>query len=224
KAGHIGHRIAQTDGLQLFEFLAAHHRRARRHALYGRRRAGGGDDDGFGFDLNGSVVLRVDSRNEEKRSADKPARCDANHNFKVCRRWFGTGGEHGSDFMMVRRTKIDQDQDSCWPPDQDRAQGVNGFTKARKQVMKRNISSKAAAVVVASLMLGVTGNATAEERPHRDLPPASMQYQGGGSPMAGEEMHHNINPKAPPMTKAEFDKGRQMYFERCAGCHGVLRK
>ncbi|HLU76936.1 MAG TPA: cytochrome D1 domain-containing protein [Burkholderiales bacterium] len=51
-----------------------------------------------------------------------------------------------------------------------------------------------------------------------------MQYQGGGSPMAGEEMHHNINPKAPPMTKAEFDKGRQMYFERCAGCHGVLRK
>ena len=26
------------------------------------------------------------------------------------------------------------------------------------------------------------------------------------------------------MTKAEFDKGRKIYFERCAGCHGVLRK
>jgi len=26
------------------------------------------------------------------------------------------------------------------------------------------------------------------------------------------------------MTKAEFDKARQIYFERCAGCHGVLRK
>ncbi|MCM5571617.1 nitrite reductase [Burkholderiaceae bacterium FT117] len=37
-------------------------------------------------------------------------------------------------------------------------------------------------------------------------------------------MHQNINPKAPPMTKAEFDKARQIYFERCAGCHGVLRK
>ncbi|MCO5121935.1 MAG: nitrite reductase [Burkholderiaceae bacterium] len=37
-------------------------------------------------------------------------------------------------------------------------------------------------------------------------------------------MHQNINPKAPPMTEAEFLKGRQIYFERCAGCHGVLRK
>ncbi|MBP9909044.1 MAG: c-type cytochrome, partial [Rubrivivax sp.] len=32
------------------------------------------------------------------------------------------------------------------------------------------------------------------------------------------------NPKAPPMTKAEFDSARKIYFERCAGCHGVLRK
>lgn len=51
-----------------------------------------------------------------------------------------------------------------------------------------------------------------------------IRYQAGGSPLAAEEMHQNINPKAPPMTKAEFDKGRQIYFERCAGCHGVLRK
>ena len=26
------------------------------------------------------------------------------------------------------------------------------------------------------------------------------------------------------MTQAEFDIGRKIYFERCAGCHGVLRK
>ncbi len=51
-----------------------------------------------------------------------------------------------------------------------------------------------------------------------------IRYQAGGSPLAQEEMHQNIDPKAPPMTKAEFDKGRQIYFERCAGCHGVLRK
>ncbi|WOP17056.1 cytochrome D1 domain-containing protein [Ottowia sp. SB7-C50] len=37
-------------------------------------------------------------------------------------------------------------------------------------------------------------------------------------------MHQTSNPKAPPMTQAEFDKARQIYFERCAGCHGVLRK
>jgi nitrite reductase (NO-forming)/hydroxylamine reductase len=51
-----------------------------------------------------------------------------------------------------------------------------------------------------------------------------IRYQAGGSPLAQEEMHQNINPKAPPMTKAEFDKARVIYFERCAGCHGVLRK
>ena len=29
---------------------------------------------------------------------------------------------------------------------------------------------------------------------------------------------------APSMTAEEFAQGRQIYFERCAGCHGVLRK
>ncbi len=37
-------------------------------------------------------------------------------------------------------------------------------------------------------------------------------------------MYQSNNPKAPPMTQAEFDQGRKTYFERCAGCHGVLRK
>jgi len=51
-----------------------------------------------------------------------------------------------------------------------------------------------------------------------------LRYQAGGSPLAGVDMHQDVNPKAPPMTKAEFERGRQIYFERCAGCHGVLRK
>ena len=29
---------------------------------------------------------------------------------------------------------------------------------------------------------------------------------------------------APDLTQAEFDKARDIYFQRCAGCHGVLRK
>ena len=28
----------------------------------------------------------------------------------------------------------------------------------------------------------------------------------------------------PPLTDAEFQKAKQIFFERCAGCHGVLRK
>ncbi len=30
--------------------------------------------------------------------------------------------------------------------------------------------------------------------------------------------------KAPEMTEAEFNQAKTMYFQRCAGCHGVLRK
>ncbi|MGB4857560.1 MAG: cytochrome D1 domain-containing protein, partial [Candidatus Dechloromonas phosphoritropha] len=37
-------------------------------------------------------------------------------------------------------------------------------------------------------------------------------------------MHQDINPKAPKMSEAEFDKAKRIFFERCAGCHGVLRK
>ena len=47
-----------------------------------------------------------------------------------------------------------------------------------------------------------------------------------GSPPAQsqQEMHKNDDPKAPPITKVEFERAKQIYFERCAGCHGVLRK
>lgn len=52
----------------------------------------------------------------------------------------------------------------------------------------------------------------------------AASYEGAASPMGDVPMHQNINPKAPKMTEDEFVKGKQMYFERCAGCHGVLRK
>ncbi len=52
---------------------------------------------------------------------------------------------------------------------------------------------------------------------------AEKNYQAGASPLASEPMVQSSNPKAPPMTQAEFDRSRTIYFERCAGCHGVLR-
>ncbi len=53
----------------------------------------------------------------------------------------------------------------------------------------------------------------------------SPQAQYEAAPYAsGIEMHKDSNSKAPAMSEAEFQKARQIYFERCAGCHGVLRK
>ncbi|HEX8010645.1 MAG TPA: nitrite reductase [Casimicrobiaceae bacterium] len=66
-------------------------------------------------------------------------------------------------------------------------------------------------------------DAAKAEEGHEETP--LMRYEGAASsPLAGEPMHQDVNPKAPPMTEAEFQKGKLIYFERCAGCHGVLRK
>jgi nitrite reductase (NO-forming)/hydroxylamine reductase len=86
---------------------------------------------------------------------------------------------------------------------------------------------KRVTVALAALPLAVS-MALAQEKPaepvKKEVNPAEVKYQAGGSPLAGEKMHQSVDPKAPPMTEAEFVKARQIYFERCAGCHGVLRK
>jgi nitrite reductase (NO-forming)/hydroxylamine reductase len=84
---------------------------------------------------------------------------------------------------------------------------------------------KQVTIALAALPFAV-GIALAKDTPEakKGVTEAEVKYQAGGSPLAGQEMHQNVNPKAPPMTAAEFSKGRQVYFERCAGCHGVLRK
>lgn len=84
--------------------------------------------------------------------------------------------------------------------------------------MRTRLAARIAAALLA------LGGAWAQAQDKKPVSPAEMNYQAGGSPLAGEPMYQSTNPKAPPMTQAEFDTGRKIYFERCAGCHGVLRK
>jgi len=49
-----------------------------------------------------------------------------------------------------------------------------------------------------------------------------MAYQG--APSAIEGARGFIDSEGPKMSQAEFVVATQVYFERCAGCHGVLRK
>ena len=78
---------------------------------------------------------------------------------------------------------------------------------------------------VAALVLStIAVTALAQDKKGATLPQAEINLQAGSSPVGEALMHQNSNPKAPAMTQAEFDKARQIYFERCAGCHGVLRK
>ena len=76
--------------------------------------------------------------------------------------------------------------------------------------------------MAATLALAVSFGAHAQEK--KGVTESELKYQAGASPLAGEAMYQSTNPKAPAMTKAEFDSARKIYFERCAGCHGVLRK
>ena len=90
--------------------------------------------------------------------------------------------------------------------------------------MKKAHWMKGAAFAIAALPLALSTALAEEKTEHKDVSPAEVRYQAGGSPMANVDMYQDINPKAPPMTKAEFEKGKQIFFQRCAGCHGVLRK
>ena len=78
--------------------------------------------------------------------------------------------------------------------------------------------------LIVALTLGVTA-VTAQVKTQEQRSPSEKSYQAGdASPVGAAIAHQNTNPKAPPMTEAEFQKGANIYFQRCAGCHGVLRK
>jgi nitrite reductase (NO-forming) / hydroxylamine reductase len=86
--------------------------------------------------------------------------------------------------------------------------------------MKTTMLFRLGAVALAALAFAA--GTRAEEKKNVTQP--EVNYQAGGSPLGAEPMYQSTNPKAPAMTQAEFDLARKTYFERCAGCHGVLRK
>ncbi len=77
---------------------------------------------------------------------------------------------------------------------------------------------------------GLTAQAVAQQKPsqadlekHKTSPggqyePSLDMLMGAGIEIPGRK------PGDPVMTPAEFRTATQIYFERCAGCHGVLRK
>ncbi len=51
-----------------------------------------------------------------------------------------------------------------------------------------------------------------------------MAYKGTPSAISPDEVAGFIDSEGPNMTQDEFDHSTKIFFERCAGCHGVLRK
>ena len=78
---------------------------------------------------------------------------------------------------------------------------------------------------LAAPLLAATFALAAFAQQHKgEVTQPEINYQAGSSPLVAEPMVQSSNPKAPTMTVAEFEVARKIYFERCAGCHGVLRK
>ena len=85
----------------------------------------------------------------------------------------------------------------------------------------RNLIGGAFALSALMLAMGQAGAATSG---HPGTPAEDLKYQGAPVAMDPGLTKDLIGGEGPPMTKAEFDEAKRIFFERCAGCHGVLRK
>jgi len=89
-------------------------------------------------------------------------------------------------------------------------------------MMKKDWYLKPLAVAVTTVALGIT-TAQAQDG-HKDVDEAKNAYQGTESAVDPGSAKSVRTPGAPDLTEAEFEKAKEIYFQRCAGCHGVLRK
>ena len=64
----------------------------------------------------------------------------------------------------------------------------------------------------------------AEMADHPVTDKAELAYKGAPSAIGAAETAQMIDSEGPPMTHEEFNEATEIYFQRCAGCHGVLRK
>jgi nitrite reductase (NO-forming)/hydroxylamine reductase len=92
--------------------------------------------------------------------------------------------------------------------------------------MTRKHSVRAACIAAALAFPLATGVAQAQDQKpvHPSTGPSELMYKGAPVPIKPGEAPDVTEPKAPALTADEFNTAKKIYFERCAGCHGVLRK
>lgn len=59
---------------------------------------------------------------------------------------------------------------------------------------------------------------------HTGATEGELRYRGGASAISPEDTRQMQNTEGPSLSNDEYQMATQVYFERCAGCHGVLRK
>ena len=59
---------------------------------------------------------------------------------------------------------------------------------------------------------------------HQGATEGELKYRGAPSAISGEDTRQIMSAGGPVLSETEFATATKLYFERCAGCHGVLRK
>jgi nitrite reductase (NO-forming)/hydroxylamine reductase len=77
---------------------------------------------------------------------------------------------------------------------------------------------------VAALRVKLGHEDRAEGQRHAGATEGEMRYQGTPSPIPADETRQLQSAEGPELTEEQYAMATQLYFERCAGCHGVLRK
>ncbi|MDH3337878.1 MAG: c-type cytochrome [Gammaproteobacteria bacterium] len=77
---------------------------------------------------------------------------------------------------------------------------------------------------VAALRVELGAEDRAAGQRHLGATEGELKYQGAPSAISGADTRQVMAAGGPVLSQAEFATATQLYFERCAGCHGVLRK
>jgi len=78
--------------------------------------------------------------------------------------------------------------------------------------------------ITASCLIAAPVQAKEKGSGHPGTPESEMRYKGAPVPIDPATAKETLSPQAPNVTPEEFARAKQIFFERCAGCHGVLRK
>ena len=79
-----------------------------------------------------------------------------------------------------------------------------------------------ASVILAGVFVNAPVYAASGEHP--STPEEEMRYKGAPVPIDPGSAREQLSPKGPAISSDEFARAKTIFFERCAGCHGVLRK
>jgi nitrite reductase (NO-forming) / hydroxylamine reductase len=89
---------------------------------------------------------------------------------------------------------------------------------------KHSVRAACIAILVAYPLAAGVAYAQGQKPVHPSTGPSELMYKGAPVPIKPGEAPDMTEPKAPALTADEFAIAKKIYFERCAGCHGVLRK